>query len=222
MDLLARKLDIHSRAIGKNAERAFDDALVHARDAAHASIYNKLLALCGSGKALQEAEDIAQSVAVRLFDGKVRARLIGRLPSLTTPSARKRFFGKVIGFSIHDVTRKNLRGPKFIPIETREGEEAEWKLMDYIDKIAAQGLMPNELAEIFDGLATRLDEGEDHWVSSKAAAKVKADCGKNWSPVKEVIGLCDETDRPNEKVLPETSRRRVSTQSLTGAREYLM
>ncbi len=222
MNLLAGKLAIHSRSTGKNATRAFDDALVHARDAAHATVFNKLAALCSYGKALQEAEDVAQTVAVKLFDGAVKARLLGYLPGLTTASRRRSFFGKVIKCAIIDVSRKNLREPKFVPLETRVGKDAEWKFIDYIDKLAAKGLMPDELTAMFDGLAPRLEEGEAHWKSSQAADNVNAVMANNWSPVKEALGLCDKTDRPDEQVLPDTSRRRANTHSLTAAREYLM
>jgi hypothetical protein len=209
MNLLAGKLAIHSRSTGKNADRAFNDALMHARDAAHASAFRKLASACSFDKALQEAEDIAQSVAVRLFDGKVRARLISRLPDLTTEACRKRYFGKVICYAINGVMRSNLRGPRFISIDSHDGIEAGWKLAEFADEIAATSPMPSELVEKLDGFKHALKPVVADWNASKAAAKVQSRAKvKDWSPVGELLGRFDASDRPDPKILTKRTRQR--------------
>ena len=202
MDMLARKLEIHSGASGKDAIRAFDEALVHARDAAHASVYSKLLATCGRSTALQVSEDIAQSVAVRLFDGRVRARIASNLPKLKTAGDRRRWFGKVIYFTSCTAMRDGMRGPRFVSLDERD-ENGAWKLADFVDAISHSTLLPSQSVATREALEGMLAELAAKWQSTKSSRKVAG-----WSPADEIIGLADVSDRPSKEVIAKRTRER--------------
>jgi hypothetical protein len=203
MDLLAGKLAIHSRSTGKNAARAFDDALVHARDAAHATVFNKLAASCSYDKALQDAEDIAQSVALRLFDCRVRARIVSNLPRLKTANDRKCWFGKVIAYTTCSAMREAMRGPKCVSIDVRDETTRKWKVADYIDVMSASYLQPGDKIAMWESVKGMLEELRDKWQSTKTSLQVK-----DWSPECEIIGMADLGDRPKEDVLSKRTRER--------------
>lgn len=211
MDLLARKLAIHSRASGKHADRALDEALVHARDAAHAGAYSRLLATSGRDTALNHSEDIAQSVAVHLFDGRVRARILSNLPKLKSAEDRKRWFGKVIANRCNEAMGKGMRGPRFVSIDA-----SDRTIADYIDSISApQSLLPDQVVARLENIKGMLAEQERHWRSSKSAKAVT-----DWSPADEIIGKADEGDRPSEEVLSKRTRQRRQQEADEIARKW--
>jgi len=216
MDLLAGKLAIHARSTGKNADRALNDALVHARDAAHASAYSRLLSACGRDAALNHSEDIAQTVAVRLFDGKVRARIISNLPKLKSAEDRKRWFGKVIAFTSFSAMRSGMRGPKFISLDDRDERSPGRSISDFVDMLSApQSLLPDQALSMLETIEGMLGDLNAHWQSTKSATSVT-----DWSPADEIIGKADETDRPDEERLSKRTRQRRQQEAEDIAREW--
>lgn len=214
MSELVRLIGIYRRSTGKAADRAYDDAIVQARHAAHANAYSRLRG-AGVPDAAAKSEDIAQTVVLKMLSGLLAGKL--RVAAIrVSPANISGLFGRVIRWRIMDAMRSELRGPRFVSSLAQGAEED--KLIDLIESFEAPCLMPSETMATLESLRSRLEPEQAAWDSSKHAAKVRARAHvSDWSPVGEVLGRFDESDRPHKKILPIRTRQR----SLKEARDSL-
>lgn len=205
MSELVRLIGIYRRSTGKAADRAYDDAIVQARHAAHANAYWRLHG-AGVPDAAAKSEDIAQTVVLKMLSGLLAGKL-RVAASRVSPAQISGLFGKVIRWRILDAMRSELSGLRFVSSMVH-GDEDD-KLIDLIESFEAPGLMPSEMMGALENLRSRLDPKQAAWDSSKHAAKVRAHAHvSDWSPVGEVLGKFDESDRPDKKILPARTRQR--------------
>jgi hypothetical protein len=205
MSELVRLIGIYRRSTGKAAERAYDDAIVQARHAAHANAYWRLHGV-GVPDAAGKSEDIAQTVVLKMLSGLLAGKL--RVAASRVPTAKiSGLFGKVIRWRIIDAMRSELRGPRFVP-SVAQGDE-DGKLIDLIESYAAPGPMPSETVAALESYRSRLEPKQAAWDSSKHAAKVRVRARvRKWSPVGEALGRFDESDRPDVRILTKRTRQR--------------
>lgn len=211
MKELVRLIGIYRRSTGKVADRAYDDAIVQARHAAHANAYSRLRS-AGVPDAAGKSEDIAQTVVLKLLSGMLAGKLRLAACRCVSSASISGLFGKVIRWRILDAMRSELRGPRFASSVIHWDEDA--KLIDLIDSYEAPGPLPSQIVATLDSVRSILETSHSTWDSSKHAVKVKA-CAhvKEWSPMGEVLGKFDQSDRPSEEILPKRTRQRLLKQT---------
>ena len=200
MNALVGKLAPLPTTDAKVADQALDEALVHARNVAHASAYTKLHDHLGLDCARNDAEDISQSVMAGLLTPKSRATLIKNVSKSTNVEDRKRLFGTTIKRRIVSEMRRRARKMQYRSLDELMAHQDSDQGVAMIDTITDKHFIPSQTVAQIDRINDMVQKIDNKWQSTNASRKVH-----DWSPTQEILGFADRRDRPSEEVVPNST-----------------